>query len=273
MRLPVTPQISTKDGLSNKNARLTNCLKESKKSGDKAVVRPGLVMSDTYTGLGNGLIPFDGRLLVIYDDTVTDIEEDTLPWPLDSDPWAAGTTYGYGDTVWYGDVLFFSKGSGNVGNTPGSSTQWDTSTPIVQPDNYEAGTAYAINDSVISGGITYYSNVAGNTGHTPASNPEWWSTSPIGTSRYQVLYVTGRDSLYKGIGPQAGSREGAGAGAYSLCTPFACSEVFGQWHEGYAAPNFSGGTWFANCYWNGGTCASHGATLGPSSIGIITQVV
>ena len=70
MRLPVTPQISTKDGLSNKNARLTNCLKESKKSGEKAVVRPGLVLDAAASGVGNGLVVFNNELVSVYGATL-----------------------------------------------------------------------------------------------------------------------------------------------------------------------------------------------------------
>jgi len=70
MRLPVVPQISTKDGVSNKNARLTNCLKESKKGGDKAVVRPGLVLDAQASGVGNGLVVFNNELVSVYGTTL-----------------------------------------------------------------------------------------------------------------------------------------------------------------------------------------------------------
>lgn len=70
MRLPVVPQISTKDGVSAKNARLTNCLKESKKSVDKAVVRPGLVLQAEGTGVGGGLVAFNNELVSVYGATL-----------------------------------------------------------------------------------------------------------------------------------------------------------------------------------------------------------
>lgn len=70
MRLPITPQISTKDGLSNKNARLTNCLKEVKKAGEKAVVRPGLVLDAQASGVGNGLVVFNNELVSVYGATL-----------------------------------------------------------------------------------------------------------------------------------------------------------------------------------------------------------
>jgi len=70
MRLPVVAQISTKDGTSNKNARLTNCLKEVKKSGEKAVVRPGLELDAQASGVGNGLVVFNDQLVSVYGTTL-----------------------------------------------------------------------------------------------------------------------------------------------------------------------------------------------------------
>ena len=70
MRLPVTPQLSTKDGVSAKNARLTNCLKEVKKSGEKAVVRPGLSLDAQASGVGNGLVVFNNELVSVYGATL-----------------------------------------------------------------------------------------------------------------------------------------------------------------------------------------------------------
>lgn len=77
MRLPLTPTLSTKDAVSNKNARLTNCLKEAKLSPDKkkelsskAVVRPGLVLDAQASGAGNGLVAFNGDLVSVYGATL-----------------------------------------------------------------------------------------------------------------------------------------------------------------------------------------------------------
>lgn len=70
MRLPVTPQISTKDGVSAKNARLTNCLKETTKRGDMAVIRPGLVTQAEATGAGGGLVAFNNELVSVYGATL-----------------------------------------------------------------------------------------------------------------------------------------------------------------------------------------------------------
>ncbi len=215
MRLPVTPQISTKDGTSNKNARLTNCLKESKQGGEKAVVRPGLELNDTYSGIGNGLIPFDGRLLVIYGDTVYDTEEDlTLPWPLDSDPWDAGTTYGIGDTVWYGSTLWFSGQSVNIGNTPSSGQYWRTSSST---DTYEEGVAYGIGDTVSYSGVTYYSYAPSNTGNTPGTCPAWDTTAPT-ASRYHGQMPSYAAYGAGNPGPDCASQDAAAFMAFNTMT-------------------------------------------------------
>ena len=68
MRLPATPLLSTKDGISNKNARLTNTLREYRPMGDMAVLRPGLseqtaLLTDE---VGRGLVVFNDKLLSVY---------------------------------------------------------------------------------------------------------------------------------------------------------------------------------------------------------------
>ena len=234
MRIPVVAQISTKDGVSNKNARLTNCLKESKKSGDNAVVRPGLVLSNTYAGLGNGLIPFDGRLLVIYDDTVTDAEIDTLPWPLDSDPWAAGTTYDFNDTVWYGGVLFFSQVSGNFGNIPGGSNAWGRASTS---DTYDPDKSYDIGDSILSNGIRYYSYSNTNVGNTPTSNPNLWQTSAPPATRYHGTGGIGGDASWAGytdlVGISSATKDAAmsawNSGFWAVCPKSCPASTDGSW--------------------------------------------
>jgi len=73
MRLPVVPQLSTKDGVSNKNARMTNMLKETRATGELAVVRPGLVTQAVSTGNGNGLVNFNGDLVSIFGATLGEV--------------------------------------------------------------------------------------------------------------------------------------------------------------------------------------------------------
>lgn len=70
MRLPVTPQLSTKDGTSNKNARLTNVLKEVSSSREFGVIRPGLSAVNSSTGNGNGLVCYNNELISVYGATL-----------------------------------------------------------------------------------------------------------------------------------------------------------------------------------------------------------
>lgn len=70
MRLPIAPQLSTKDGVSNKNARMTNALKETDDSKELVATRPGLKLSAQSTGNGKGLVAFNDRLLSVYGSTI-----------------------------------------------------------------------------------------------------------------------------------------------------------------------------------------------------------
>lgn len=75
MRLPVIGNISTKDGATNKNARLTNMLAEQKKNGTTlATVRPGLNTVASTSGNGNGLVCFGGELVNVFGATLGVIE-------------------------------------------------------------------------------------------------------------------------------------------------------------------------------------------------------
>ena len=71
MRMPLVGNISTKDGATNKNARLTNMLVEQKKNGTTlATVRPGLNGLATSSGDGNNLVCFGGELINIYGNNI-----------------------------------------------------------------------------------------------------------------------------------------------------------------------------------------------------------
>lgn len=106
MRLPVVPQISTKDGLSNKNARLTNCLKEVSKTSEKAVVRPGMSLDAQASGVGHGLVVFNNELVSVYGTTLglntAAAEESSLSVITDTIASACLTTFArnIGGTIW-----------------------------------------------------------------------------------------------------------------------------------------------------------------------------
>jgi hypothetical protein len=70
VRLPVVSDADSRDGTSNKDERLTNCLREAKKSGEMAVVRPGLVLDAQSSGIGKGLVSFNGELVSVYGSTL-----------------------------------------------------------------------------------------------------------------------------------------------------------------------------------------------------------
>jgi hypothetical protein len=184
MRLPVTPDIVTRNGVSNKNARLTNALKEK----TFAVVRPGLELTNTYTGIGNGLIPFDGRLLVVHDDTVEDIDVVGGAFPLDSADWDAGTTYNIGDAVWYNGVLWFAFAA-STGVNPVYGGSWVNS--IDTENTYDPSATYNIGDTFKVNGVTYTVLVNGLSGVSPADGEPYSFLFTIGSAGSHTWTVIG----------------------------------------------------------------------------------
>lgn len=71
MRLQLTPEIDSRNGTVNKDARLTNTLKEeSEAGGTLACIRPGLAATTTLSGNGNGLTVFDNVLISVFGTTL-----------------------------------------------------------------------------------------------------------------------------------------------------------------------------------------------------------
>ncbi len=70
MRLPLAANIESRDGLADKDERLTNVLAESDKDVILAVVRPGRSTVATYSGAGNGMVAFASQLVSIYGSTI-----------------------------------------------------------------------------------------------------------------------------------------------------------------------------------------------------------
>lgn len=66
MRLPVASSLQSRDGSANKDARLTNMLKEADEGRELAVIRPGLVLNLSASGIGNGLVAFNNDLVSVY---------------------------------------------------------------------------------------------------------------------------------------------------------------------------------------------------------------
>lgn len=69
MRLTLVSDVDSRDGAANKDARLTNMLKESDGSRELAVTRPGLVLESVAYGVGNGLVAFGNDLIGVYGTT------------------------------------------------------------------------------------------------------------------------------------------------------------------------------------------------------------
>lgn len=67
MRLPLATDLTSRDGVSNKDSRLTNALKETRGQTELAVIRPGLALAGEADGEGRGLAAFGDDLLAIYD--------------------------------------------------------------------------------------------------------------------------------------------------------------------------------------------------------------
>lgn len=71
MRLPFASELDSRNGVTNKDSRLTNALMERDEATTYAAVRPGLSTIATYSGAGNGLSVLGGQLIRVYGNTLT----------------------------------------------------------------------------------------------------------------------------------------------------------------------------------------------------------
>ena len=135
MRIPVVGNVSTKDGSSNKNARMTNVLAEDKQGKSFAAVRPGLSQLDTGSGAGTNLVCFNGDLINIkiyaekaglensvINELVYTIQNEVTPDPQFS---PIGGTY----QAAVGVTLTCSDNNATIYYTIDGSTPDDTKTP------------------------------------------------------------------------------------------------------------------------------------------------
>lgn len=100
MRLPIASPLVSRDGAANKDARLTNMLKESDGGRELAVTRPGLNLQVDLSGVGNGLVVFNDELIGVYGTTaylLSPFETISGVMPTAGSFWAApvwnGTVY------------------------------------------------------------------------------------------------------------------------------------------------------------------------------------
>lgn len=145
MRLPLVPALSTKDGVSNKNARLTNTLKETTATSEFAVVRPGLALNAEATGVGKGLVVFNNELVSVYGTTLGVGAGGIGATTLNPDETSAGVYLSNGDLTltprlgyldntksityhatgkWYAEISFVNLAIGYVGIAT-SATSFD----------------------------------------------------------------------------------------------------------------------------------------------------
>ena len=66
MRLPVTTDINSRDGVSNRDERLTNTLVENDEGVQYAALRPALESVSSNSGHGNGVVDFQGVLVSVF---------------------------------------------------------------------------------------------------------------------------------------------------------------------------------------------------------------
>ena len=70
MRLPLTSNIDSRDGVSAKDERLTNMLSEDNNGQQMATLRPGLATIATASGAGGGEVNFNDVLITVYGTTL-----------------------------------------------------------------------------------------------------------------------------------------------------------------------------------------------------------
>lgn len=144
MRLPLVPQISTKDGVANSNARLTNVLKEAGETGDLACVRPAIQKIGTFTGNGKGLVAFNDRPLSVYEASIYDAEE-TLTQIYGGPPSVvgydtAGSAFITRQTVFASDGTYYNVQSYFI-YTSSDGESWDEYALPVTSSVWYAGAA------------------------------------------------------------------------------------------------------------------------------------
>jgi len=176
MRLPVVGNISTKDGASNKNARMTNVLAEEKQGKTFAAVRPGLNQLATGSGNGNNLVCFGGELVNIYGNTV---------YRMDAE---GGGSYNDPQTVGLNRYLFWEANSAHVDSlviTKGNAryaADYSPSCPLGASDP-------------LWGNVVLYLDFEGADGSTTITDAKGHSITNSGLEIDTAQYACGSSSL------------------------------------------------------------------------------
>lgn len=152
MRLPIASPLVSRDGAANKDARLTNMLKESDGSKELAVVRPGLELIAAGTGVGGGLVAFNGELVSVYGTTLgAGVIEAGPPSPYTVADMEWRGVADLGGAVWgfYG----FNYASGNAefytGDSEGNLTLDSTGFEVDYPSNIISASPVAVSGTSV----------------------------------------------------------------------------------------------------------------------------
>lgn len=195
-----------------------------------------------------------------------------------TDIYEQGTTYSIGDSVIYGQEIYYSIVDSNVGNIPiASGGYWaitySATTSYADGDavyyggevfysqqngnignipfdgssywgytwsSYDEATTYEIGETVVYESVTYYSLAGSNIGNNPSSTP-MWSTSAPGVSRFY-----GDCAGY--YGSSCSTREAAGYSAWRAHPHTSCATKNGASYTWITydsiSTSYSGAPWF-----------------------------
>lgn len=227
MRIPLPVQFKTRQGNVTKDARIKNGYVEIKGEVGRVRKRPGVDDLGLVSETGQAslmacvsLSPAGGSLTSLMGDTVLTRGDNF--WEIDAAPWDSGTTYSYGDWVFYANQYWSSIGAG-VGVAPGGAGWRAFGFLLYDPD-----ATYEIGDDAQYAGETWYA-MKQVQGVTPAA--PYWSLTPPTSARY-IANFTGLGE----IGAICGSPTAAGASAMDA------------WGHTTCATQNPGGSWASFSY-------------------------
>lgn len=180
MRLPIASPLVSRDGAANKDARLTNMLKEMDGSRELAVTRPGLTLVAEGAGAGGGLVAFNGELISVYGTTLG-----TVDGSVQLNDWTFTNPFASSFSIL--DISYF-KGQYLVTGTTSSE-----GTDIIYASSDAVSWRIVYSLSIVSGGESF-----NNTIFTFASSDDMiiglYFSGPIG-GPYEMKSVVSTDGI------------------------------------------------------------------------------